>query len=69
MNMVITLCGHAEASCPPIPPTITKMHWPIKDPVHTIGTEEQIMHAFKKARDEIKGKIENLIKEITGKPR
>jgi arsenate reductase len=63
MDVIVTLCGHAEAMCPMTPPEIKKIHWPINDPVGAIGTEEEIMKAFRKARDEIKEKIRVLIKE------
>jgi len=61
MDIIVTLCGNAEASCPMTPPEIRRMHWPIDDPVGAIGTEEEIMQEFRKARDEIKGKIVALI--------
>jgi arsenate reductase (thioredoxin) len=64
MDIVITLCGHAEETCPLTPPEIRRIHWPIKDPVGTTGTEEQIMNEFRRARDEIKEKVEGLIREI-----
>ena len=65
MDMVITLCGHAEETCPVTPPYIKRIHWPINDPVGTVGTEEEIMNAFRKARDEIKERIETLIAGLT----
>lgn len=61
IDIIVTLCGHAEASCPMTPPSINRLHWPINDPVAAIGTEEQIMNEFRKARDEIKTKIEDFI--------
>mgnify|MGYP001579587829 FL=1 len=64
MDIIITLCGHAEASCPMTPPEIKRIHWPIEDPVGAIGTEEEIMKAFRKARDEIKTKIQSMVKEL-----
>ncbi len=64
MDIIITLCGHAEAMCPMTPPEIKRIHWPIEDPVSAIETEEDIMDAFKKARDEIKTKIQSLVKEL-----
>ncbi len=64
MDIIITLCGHAEAMCPMTPPAIKKIHWPIEDPVGTTGTEEDIINAFRKARDEIKTKIQSLVKEL-----
>ena len=61
MDIVITLCGNAEESCPYTPPEIKRIHWPIKDPVGTIGTEEEIMKEFRRARDEIRNRVEELI--------
>jgi len=62
MDVIVTLCGHAEALCPMTPPGIKRIHMPVDDPVGTIGTETEIMNAFRRARDEIKGKIGLLIK-------
>jgi arsenate reductase len=64
MDIVITLCGNAEDSCPWTPPHIKRIHWPIEDPVGTMGTEEEIMDEFRRARDEIKDKVQELVKEI-----
>jgi arsenate reductase len=64
MNFIVTLCGYAEDLCPRTPPEIKRIHWPIKDPVGTIGREQEIMNEFRRARDEIKEKVQGLIKEI-----
>jgi len=64
MDVVVTLCGNAEESCPWTPPGIKRLHWPIKDPVGATGTEEEIMHEFRKARDKIKGEICELINSV-----
>lgn len=61
MDVIITLCGNAEASCPMTPPHIKRIHWPIDDPAAADGTEDEIMSAFRRARNEIRGKIEELI--------
>lgn len=61
MNIVITLCGNAEEACPYTPPGIKRIHWPIKDPVGTTGTEEEIMKEFRRARDEIRKKVKDFI--------
>ena len=64
MDIVVTLCGHAEETCPLTPPAIRRIHWPIKDPVGTLGTEEEIMKEFRRARNEIKEKVQELMKGI-----
>jgi arsenate reductase len=68
MDVVITLCSNAEESCPWTPPEIRRIHWPIKDPVGAVGTDEEIMKEFRKARDEIKAKIAGFIRELSNKP-
>jgi arsenate reductase len=69
MDVVVTLCSYAENLCPSTPPDIRRIHWPIKDPVGTTGTEEEIMNDFRRARDEIKKRVQELIKEITDSKR
>jgi len=64
MDIIVTLCGYAEELCPYTPPEIKRIHWPIKDPVGTIGTEQEIMNEFRHARDEIKEKVQKLIEEV-----
>jgi arsenate reductase len=61
MDVVITLCGNAEHACPWTPPGIKRLHWPINDPVGTMGREEKIMKAFRLARDEIWVRTEQFI--------
>lgn len=67
MDIVVTLCGNAEESCPYTPPEIKRIHWPIKDPVGTIGTEEEIMKEFRRTRDEIRKKMFELINSLKTK--
>jgi arsenate reductase len=61
MDAVITLCGNAEEACPRTPPNIIRLHWPINDPVGTVGREEKIMKEFRRARDEIRARVEQFI--------
>lgn len=64
MDIVVTLCSHAEERCPVTPPRIKRLHWPIDDPIRTMGTEEEIMNGFRKVRDEIGKRVKELIDEI-----
>jgi arsenate reductase (thioredoxin) len=66
MDVIVTLCGHAEEYCPRTPPEIKRLHWPIEDPVGMIGTDDMIMKEFRRARDEIKEKVQALIKDMAG---
>ncbi len=66
MDTIITLCDNAAEACPWTPPSIRLVHWPIKDPVGTRGSENKIMKDFRRARDEIKEKIEFFFQNIKG---
>ena len=65
MDIIITLCGHAEETCPWTPPHIKRIHWPIEDPVGKAGSEEEVMKEFRRARDEIRERVKRLIEEIS----
>ena len=67
MDIVIALCDNAAEACPWTPPEIKRFHWPTKDPVGTVGSEEKIMGEFRRARDEIKVRIEQFISSIKAK--
>lgn len=64
MDVIITLCGNAEESCPMTPPHVKRLHCPIDDPVGYAGTEEKIMDEFRRARDEIKRKVVKFVAEL-----
>jgi len=54
MDVLITLCNNANELCPHFQHPLRRLHWPVRDPVGTIGTESMIMREFRRARDEIK---------------
>jgi arsenate reductase len=64
MDVVITVCGNAEASCPATPPDVRRIHMPVDDPVGTVGSEEKIMREFRRARDEIREALEPVVAEL-----
>jgi arsenate reductase (thioredoxin) len=64
MDLVITLCDNAAEACPRTPPFIKRLHWPVNDPVGTVGTEEEIMKEFRRARDEIREKIGEFVRDF-----
>src|SRR5512147_6654 len=42
MDVVVTVCGHANESCPILPPEVTRLHWPLEDPAAVTGTDTEI---------------------------
>lgn len=67
-DYVITLCGHADEHCPVISPDTHKEHWPLPDPAKTVGTEQEILAAFRESRDDIQHRIAELIKRLGIEP-
>lgn len=60
IDLVVTLCGEAAESCPAFPKKIDRIHWPVPDPALAQGDEAPVLKAFREARDEIRGQVENL---------
>jgi len=62
IDLLVTVCGHADEHCPAVPVRCEKQHWPFDDPAGATGTEAEIMGAFRRVRDEVKVKIEAFIR-------
>jgi arsenate reductase len=63
-DVVVTVCGHADAHCPALPPGVQKHHWPLADPAKAAGTEEEIMSRFRETRDEVRRRVVALLAEL-----
>ncbi len=63
-DFVITLCGHANETCPIYLKKTNLIHKGFEDPAKATGNEEQILQFFRKVRDEIKEFILNELPEI-----
>ena len=59
-DYVVTLCGNAEQKCPVFSGGPRHVHRAFDDPVMVLGTDDQIMATFRKARDQIKAFVETL---------
>lgn len=66
-DIVITVCGHADEVCPSIPLNTEKRHVPFDDPAKATGSEEEVMQAFRRVRDEIKQYVVHLNEELRDK--
>ncbi|MDD5038509.1 MAG: arsenate reductase ArsC [Dehalococcoidales bacterium] len=56
-DYVITLCDNADEKCPLFFGDVKKMHVGFADPAAATGTEEEMMTAFRKVRDEIGSRL------------
>ena len=61
-DYVITVCGGANETCPAFIGKVKhRLHIGFDDPSHAVGTEDFIWSEFRRVRDEIKEKFENLL--------
>jgi len=67
-DYIITLCDQTAISCPAFPGDGVRIHWSLEDPVVAIGTIDERLVVFRRVRDEIKEKIEELLKSPTTLP-
>lgn len=67
IDYVVTLCGDARDRCPVFPKAVKNEHWPIEDPIYATGTPSEVAE-FRKARDDIKARMEILAKKLTEGP-
>ena len=53
VDLVISVCGNADAACPTFPGRTRRVHWGFEHPAHHGGTEEEILGRFPEVRDEM----------------
>ena len=61
VDLVVSVCGHADEHCPVLPITTKKEHWPLEDPAKAQGCEEEIMNQFRASRDDIENRVKELL--------
>jgi arsenate reductase (thioredoxin) len=62
MDVVVTVCGHANESCPVLPPEVHRLHWPLEDPAAATGTDAEILATFREIRDQIASRLADLLR-------
>jgi len=64
IDIVISVCDHAAATCPVFPGDVQRIHWSIKDPYHGWDVDESKLPDYRATREDLKSRIEALLKEI-----
>lgn len=60
LDIVITVCDHANESCPLFPGNVQRLHWGFYDPAAAEGDESEILTVFRTVRDQIKAKLDEV---------
>jgi len=58
IDLLVTVCSHADAHCPAVYIPGKREHWPFNDPARATGSEEEVMAEFRRVRDQIRTRIE-----------
>jgi protein-tyrosine-phosphatase len=61
VDTVITLC--AEEECSLFLGNVRRLHWGLPDPAAVVGSEEEVLSAFRKIRDDLSRRIAAFLKE------
>ena len=64
MDVVVTVCGHANETCPVLPPEVKRLHWPLEDPAALQGTDTEVLTKFREIRDQIEARIVGLLQVL-----
>ncbi|MBI3963993.1 MAG: arsenate reductase ArsC [Chloroflexi bacterium] len=57
-DYVITVCDHANDSCPIFPGGRNRLHWSFPDPSKATGTEDEQLAVYREVRDAIRTRIQ-----------
>jgi arsenate reductase len=64
IHFLITVCDQAEQNCPRIwPQGGERIFWPVEDPAIVDGVEATRLEAFRRARDDMRARIEAWVAE------
>jgi len=64
-DLVVTVCDQARESCPVFPRATSQLHWSFEDPSQVEGSEEERLEVFRRVRDEIAARVEQLLTAAT----
>ena len=56
---VITVCDHANETCPVFPGAGQRLHWSFDDPGRATGAEAEQLATYRRVRDEIRARIQS----------
>ncbi|MGI9328726.1 MAG: arsenate reductase ArsC [Pseudomonadales bacterium] len=63
LDLVVTVCGHADENCPVLPVACRKVHVPFDDPpalARAAASDEAALDCYRRVRDEIREFVDGL---------
>lgn len=68
-DLVVSVCSHADANCPLLPPGTRKQHLPFDDPAAATGKQSEVDAVFQAVCEQIREGIGGLLRELTAQDR
>ena len=65
-DYVITLCDGANETCPLFFGGVERVHLGFEDPARSTGTEQEVLTAFRRVRDQIRETVEIYLRSAEG---
>lgn len=56
-DYVITVCDHANETCPVFPGAARRLHWSFEDPAAATGSHDQKLALFRRIRNQIDARL------------
>ncbi len=66
VDLIVTVCGEADAECAQLPLPVPKIHWNLPDPAKAEGDENEKLQAFRSVRDDIERLVSELVAQLQG---
>ncbi len=63
-DFVVTVCDNARETCPNLPGRHAMLHWSLEDPAAAQGTDDEIVEAFRRTRDDISARLQPFVDEV-----
>lgn len=60
-DYVITVCDHADQSCPVFPGQTRRIHWSFEDPATAAGDQPHRLSEFRRVRDQISQRLSQFV--------
>jgi arsenate reductase len=60
-DLLITVCDHANESCPIFPGAPARVHWGLPDPAAVAGSDAEVAAAFEETYHELDRRVESLM--------
>lgn len=65
IDIVITVCDHANQVCPLFPGEVKRIHWSVDDPFRGWDDDDRLLNRYRETRSDLKRRIEGFMDTST----